>query len=77
LKLASKNGKAFITHACLLSIQEAISNGVPMITLPIFAEQDFNSFRLERTRRGIRFEANTLTLEHLQHAIAQILANPM
>ena len=58
-------------------MQEAISNGVPMISVPIFAEQDFNSYRLERTRRGIKLEASSLTLEQLQHAIAQILTNPM
>lgn len=37
--LAHKNTKLFITHAGLLSIQEAIYHGIPMLGVPIFADQ--------------------------------------
>ncbi len=36
---AHKNTKLFITHAGLLSTQESIYHGVPMLGIPIFADQ--------------------------------------
>lgn len=38
-RLAQNNTKLFITHAGLLSTQEAVWYGVPMLGIPIFAEQ--------------------------------------
>lgn len=65
-----------MTHGGLMSIQEAITHGVPLITFPIFAEQDYNSYRIERTGRGVKLELASLTLGQLQTAITQILKNP-
>ena len=76
-KISARKPKAFITHGGLLSIQEAITFGIPMIALPIFAEQDYNAFRIERKKRGIRLDIGELTVEDFQGAIAEILTNPM
>jgi glucuronosyltransferase len=69
--------KVFITHGGLLSIQEAITFAIPMIVFPIFAEQDYNAARVDRTGRGINLEISTLTLPQLEGAIEEILTNAM
>jgi glucuronosyltransferase len=68
--------RGFITHGGLLSMQEAVIHGVPMITFPIFAEQDYNSERLQRTGRGIRLEIGELTQADLETAIHRLLNDP-
>jgi UDP:flavonoid glycosyltransferase YjiC (YdhE family) len=37
--LAHPNIKAFITHGGMLSIQESVYNGVPLMGLPIYGDQ--------------------------------------
>jgi len=63
---------AFITHSGLLSIQEAIFFGVPMISMPVFAEQDYNAERIHRMEHGIRLEIIDITAEQLESAITKI-----
>lgn len=54
-------------------MHEAICHQVPMVVFPIFAEQDFNGERLQRTGRGITLEITTLTQEQLENAIQKIV----
>ena len=35
--------KAFFTHGGLLGIQEAVWHGVPLLAMPVFAEQDYKA----------------------------------
>ena len=53
--------RLFVTHAGLLSIQEAIYNGVPLVGLPVFGDQPFNMNKAEKDGHGIRLHWNTLT----------------
>ncbi|CAG7731243.1 unnamed protein product [Allacma fusca] len=74
--LAHPKIKAFITHAGLLGTSEAIVHAVPLIAFPCFAEQDYNSDRMEHVGYGIRMEFVGLKQQDLHNAIVQILTNP-
>jgi glucuronosyltransferase len=58
--LAHPNVKLFITHGGLLSTTEAIFSGVPMVGIPVFADQKMNMARANSI--GI---ANVLSLQDL------------
>jgi len=58
--LAHKNTKVFITHAGLLSTQESIYHGVPMLGIPILSDQFINIRR--SVEKGL---ANVLYVKEL------------
>ena len=68
--------KAYFTHGGLLGIQEAVWHGVPLLAMPVFAEQDYNSLRVHRTKRGIMLDPNTLTLPGLEQALKDVVEDP-
>ncbi|XP_037034451.1 UDP-glucosyltransferase 2-like isoform X2 [Bradysia coprophila] len=74
--LAHPKIRAFITHAGLLGIQEAVYNSVPLISFPIFAEQDANAERIQSREYGIRLEITTVTQPEIEEAIQNILTDP-
>ena len=67
--------KAFISHGGLNSLTEATCHGVPVIILPLFADQDFNGFRVEAQEIGLRVEVRDLTVNSMQNAVKQLLTN--
>ncbi|KAJ6643628.1 UDP-glucosyltransferase 2 [Pseudolycoriella hygida] len=73
--LAHPKIRAFITHSGLLGIQEAIYNSVPLISFPIFAEQDYNAERIHRREYGIRLEILNVTQAELEKAIESVLTD--
>ncbi|CAG7716503.1 unnamed protein product [Allacma fusca] len=74
--LAHPKIKGFISHAGLLSVQESVANGVPLVVLPVFMEQDYNAEKVERQGYGIRVEIARLKREGLSDAISNILNEP-
>ncbi|CAG7727488.1 unnamed protein product, partial [Allacma fusca] len=74
--LAHPKIKAFLTHGGLLGMQEAVWHGVPLLAMPIFAEQDYNAMRVQRTQRGLMLDPNTLTQEKLESAIHRVATDP-
>uniref|UniRef100_A0A0K0D2B5 UDP-glucuronosyltransferase n=1 Tax=Angiostrongylus cantonensis TaxID=6313 RepID=A0A0K0D2B5_ANGCA len=58
--LADGRVKLFITHGGMNSIHEALLFGVPMITLPLFADQDSNA--AVAAERGFSITLNKLAL---------------
>ncbi|KAJ1372340.1 hypothetical protein KIN20_034473 [Parelaphostrongylus tenuis] len=58
--LADGRVKVFITHGGMNSIHEALLFGVPMITLPLFADQDSNA--AVAAERGFSITLNKLSL---------------
>ncbi|ODN00652.1 UDP-glucuronosyltransferase [Orchesella cincta] len=68
--------KAFITQGGRPSIQEALCSNVPIISIPIFADQDHNAMKLERIEALVRLDINTITENDIAKAIQQVLYNP-
>ncbi|CAL8109966.1 unnamed protein product [Orchesella dallaii] len=74
--LAHPKIKAFITHAGLNSVQESIYNAVPLISFPIFADQDFIAERIHRKEYGVRLEITTVVQAEVEDAITKVLTDP-
>ncbi|CAL8109965.1 unnamed protein product [Orchesella dallaii] len=74
--LAHPKIRAFVTHSGLMGIQESIYNSVPLISFPIFAEQDYNAERIHRKEYGIRLEITAFTQEELEDAITKVVTDP-
>ncbi|XP_018400011.1 PREDICTED: UDP-glucuronosyltransferase 2B20-like [Cyphomyrmex costatus] len=73
--LSHKNVKAIWTHGGLLSVQEAIWKGIPMIALPFFIDQKSNARTLVAKGVGIYLDIRTLSVQTILHAIEEILYN--
>ncbi|CAI4222143.1 unnamed protein product [Auanema sp. JU1783] len=71
--LADPRLKLFITHGGMNSIQEALLFGVPMITMPLFADQDANAALA--AERGYSYTLNkfSITKEEVIRAIRSVL----
>jgi glucuronosyltransferase len=74
--LAHPNIRLFISHGGALSSQEAIYNGVPIVAIPVFADQDSNALNAETKGYGVTLEVTEITEEKLLAAINKILDNP-
>ncbi|CAG7724754.1 unnamed protein product [Allacma fusca] len=71
--LSHPNIKLFITHGGLLSTQEAIQHGVPLVGIPISFDQDMNMHSAESSGIGIKIEIIGLTEHTLESAIIRVL----
>lgn len=66
----------FVTHAGFNSTREALSAGVPIVALPIFAEQPANATRVVELGAGVRLDIEDVTPTALRSAIARVLSEP-
>ncbi|CAG7720843.1 unnamed protein product, partial [Allacma fusca] len=71
--LGHPNIRLFITHGGALSTQEAIYNGVPLVVMPVFADQDNNARQAAEKGLAIMLEVTELTEEILLSAINKVL----
>lgn len=67
--------KAIWLHGGLLSTQEAIWEGIPIIAMPFFMDQKSISEILVSKGVGIRLEYKTLSTQTILHAIEEIFYN--
>jgi glucuronosyltransferase len=70
---AHPNVRLFITHGGLLSKQEAMNRGVPLLGIPVYGEQQFNMRRAENFGYGIRLEFDNITADSVLWAIQTAL----
>jgi len=68
--------KAFMTHGGLLSLQETIYHGVPLVGIPIFGDQDLNIAQAVKSGYATMVEIIDINEEKLEAAIRTVLDNP-
>ena len=67
--------KVFITQGGLQSTDEAITAGVPLIGVPMWGDQWYNTERYERHKIGVKLEIETLTEEIFENAIKTVISD--
>ncbi|MCG7337730.1 glycosyl transferase [Staphylococcus sp. ACRSN] len=65
----------FLTHAGMNSTNESMKMNVPMLAFPQSADQPVVSKQIEDLGLGQRLNAETMTPEHLQETIVEMLEN--
>ncbi|XP_070070321.1 UDP-glucosyltransferase 2-like [Drosophila takahashii] len=73
--LAHPNTKLFITHAGKGGITESQYHGVPMVALPVFADQPGNAAQMERSGFGLALDLLTITEDSFRQALKEVLEN--
>ncbi|XP_075881888.1 UDP-glucuronosyltransferase 2C1-like [Nelusetta ayraudi] len=73
--LGHSKTRAFITHAGINGITEAIYHGVPVVGIPLFGEQADNMVHMVARGAGTTLDLNTMTAEHLRDAINTVISD--
>jgi glucuronosyltransferase len=73
---AHPNTRLFMTHGGLLSTQEAIDRGVPVVGIPVFADQHLNMNWAVSEGFGVSMDFNNITSESVSKALNEVLGNP-
>lgn len=67
--------KAFITHGGTNGIYEAIYHGVPMVGIPMFADQHDNIAHMRAKGAAVELDFSTLTTQDLVDAVNTVINN--
>ncbi|XP_016079600.1 PREDICTED: UDP-glucuronosyltransferase 2B31-like [Miniopterus natalensis] len=68
--------KAFITHGGTNGIYEAIYHGIPMVGIPMFADQPDNIARMQTKGAAVRLDVNTISSTGLLNALKTVINDP-
>lgn len=74
--LAHPNIKLFITHGGLLGTTEALVEGVPVLGIPIYADQKMNMIKAHDLNYGILMELDDIDDELVETNLRKLLTNP-
>lgn len=72
-----RHADAFVTHAGMGSVLEALSSAVPMVTVPQMGEQRANADRLADLGIGVPLHRDALDPAVLRDAVARLLGDPV
>ncbi|XP_064112814.1 UDP-glycosyltransferase UGT5-like isoform X2 [Macrobrachium nipponense] len=73
--LAHPNVKGFISHGGLLSLQEALFHGTPMVVLPLFGDQPTNAARVVANGWGRSLDYKDLSVDLIISSILEVMNN--
>ena len=75
--LGHSSTKVFVTHGGLNSIQESVYHGVPMVIVPMFADQPRRARFLQNNGLGVAIEWRSVSVngQVLKNAIDDVLHN--
>ncbi len=65
---------AFVSHGGANSVMEALTEGVPMLLLPVCNDQPVQAHFLTQSGAGLALEPRTLTVDACRTALRQLLA---
>ncbi|XP_042534163.1 UDP-glucuronosyltransferase 2A3-like [Dipodomys spectabilis] len=68
--------KAFITHGGANGIYEAIYHGIPMVGVPMFADQPDNIAHMKAKGAAVEVNMNTMTSADLLRALRTVIDDP-
>ncbi|XP_043304411.1 UDP-glucuronosyltransferase 2A2 isoform X2 [Cervus canadensis] len=74
--LGHPKAKAFITHGGTNGIYEAIYHGVPMVGVPMFADQPDNIAHMKAKGAAVEVNINTMTSADLLSALRTVINEP-
>ncbi|XP_036122349.1 UDP-glucuronosyltransferase 2A3-like isoform X2 [Molossus molossus] len=74
--LGHPKAKAFITHGGTNGIYEAIYHGVPMVGVPMFADQPDNIAHMKAKGAAVEVNINTMTSADLLNALKTVINEP-
>lgn len=74
--LAHPNVKVFISHAGLLSTQEAAYHATPVLALPIAADQPRNADQIKKSGFGLALEWEEITVDLVLETLRELIDNP-
>ncbi|XP_042858862.1 UDP-glycosyltransferase UGT5-like [Penaeus japonicus] len=74
--LAHPNVKVFISHAGLLSTQEAAYHATPVLALPIMADQPRNAANIKGAGFGLALEWEEITVDLVLETLRDLIDNP-
>ncbi|XP_004681300.1 PREDICTED: UDP-glucuronosyltransferase 2A2 isoform X2 [Condylura cristata] len=74
--LGHPKAKAFITHGGTNGIYEAIYHGVPMVGVPMFADQPDNIAHMKAKGAAVEVNINTMTSADLLNALRTVINVP-
>lgn len=74
--LAHPNVKLFITHGGLLGTTEALVEGIPVLGIPIYADQKMNMIKAQDLNYGILMNFDSITVELVQENLRKLLTDP-
>jgi len=64
-----------MTHGGLLSTQEALNRGVPVVGIPVFGDQKLNMAWAQSAGYGVMLSLHNITKSSVSWALKEVLEN--